>query len=246
MTGKRLLDNCRLPQAERQSSGRLYEAFLERGRGDLHKWHHYFEIYERHLERFRGSAVRLLEIGVFRGGSLRLWREYFGPDALIVGLDKDATCARFDGESGHVRIGDQADPSFLRSVLAEFGPFDVVIDDGGHTARQQIVSFELLYPEISETGVYICEDTHTNYWEIYQDAPQGVTLTRLALSAAGGLTRALYPNPESMERYGEPPARRQGSLEVPLLSATTYGISFYDSMIVFEKRPKPEPFHELR
>lgn len=243
---KRLLEPTSLQQAPRQSQGALYGAFLKSGRGDLHKWHHYFDIYERHLSRFRGATFRFLEIGVFRGGSLRMWREYFGAQAMIVGLDRDPSCARFDGEFGHVRIGDQADPAFLRAVLAEFGPFQAVLDDGGHTAQQQITTFEVLYPELDDNGVYLCEDTHTSYWKKFQDSTEFKSFTQLALNVANGLTQPLHADPNSFRRYGEPPDQRQGAVQVPLVTATTHGISFYDSIIAFEKRRKPEPWHEIR
>jgi len=243
---KRLYERVGLGQAARQSSGLLYEAFLKSSRGDLHKWHHYFDIYERHLARYRGRAFRFLEIGVFRGGSLRLWRDYFGPEARIVGLDRDPSCARFDGEFGHVRIGDQADAGFLRAVLDEFGPFDAVLDDGGHTAQQQIVSFEVLYPELAADGVYLCEDTHTSYWKSFQDSQQHTSFTQLALKIANGLTAALHTDPKSFRRYGEPPDQRVGVLEAQLVNVITHSVAFYDSMIVFEKRPRPEPWHEIR
>jgi methyltransferase family protein len=243
---KRLFDRVGLGQAARQSSGPLYEAFLNNARGDLHKWHHYFDVYERHLGRYRGQDFRFLEIGVYRGGSLAMWREYFGPKATIVGLDRDASCARFDGVHGRVRIGDQADATFLRTVLDEFGPFDAVLDDGGHTAHQQLVSFEVLYPELASDGVYLCEDTHTSYWKNFQDSPDFASFTQLALNAANGLTQPLHADPSSFRRYGEAPDKRVGAVQAPLLTAITHGVSFYDSMIVFEKRKKPEPWHEIR
>jgi hypothetical protein len=242
-----LFEPVALELAERQSSGELYERFLENERGDLHKWHHYFDIYERHLGRYRNhEAFRFLEIGVFRGGSQRLWREYFGTQALIVGVDKDPSCARFDGEFGRIRIGDQADPGFLRSILHEFGPFDAVLDDGGHTARQQIVSLEVLYPQVAPDGVYLCEDTHTSYWKEFQDAGPGVSFTQLALKLASGLTHSLHRDPLTFGRYALSPEERSGTLSVPHASAVTHSISFYDSLVVFEKRPKPEPWHQIR
>ena len=243
---KRLTERVFLSQGARQSSGPLYELFLSCKRGDVHKWHHYFDIYERHLSRFRGTDFRFLEIGVYRGGSLRMWREYFGPKALIVGLDRDPSCQRFNGEHGHVRIGDQADPAFLRSVLDEFGPFDAVLDDGGHTASQQIVSLETLYPEVKSDGVYLCEDTHTSYWKNFQDAPEHGSFTKLALTAANSLTRNLHADPKSFRRYAKQPGQREGNIAVPLLSGVTHSVSFYDSIVVFEKRPKFEPWHEIR
>jgi hypothetical protein len=145
-----------------------------------------------------------------------------------------------------VRIGDQADAGFLRAVLDEFGPFDAVLDDGGHTARQQLVSFEVLYPELALDGVYLCEDTHTSYWKNFRDSSEHTSFTELALKIANGLTQHLHADPKSFGRYGEPPEQRAGTLEAPRVSAVTHSVSFYDSIIVFEKRPRPEPWHEIR
>ena len=61
----------------------------------VNKWKHYFEIYDRHLSRFRDREITVLEIGVAGGGSLEIWRKYFGPKAKIVGLDINPDCSRF-------------------------------------------------------------------------------------------------------------------------------------------------------
>lgn len=147
-------------------SGELYRRFLDSaGRThQVHKWHHYFDIYERHFAPFRGRPVTVLEIGVFRGGSLELWRSYFGPEARIVGLDIDPACAALAGPRIDIRIGDQADPAFLRRVLDETRPPQIVIDDGGHRMGQMIASFEAIYPAMPVPGVYLVEDTHTCFW----------------------------------------------------------------------------------
>ena len=50
-------------------------------------------------------------------------------------------------------------------MVDRYGPFDIIIDDGGHTMEQQIASIETLFPALNEGGVYLCEDTHTSYWE---------------------------------------------------------------------------------
>ena len=148
------------------SDDELYRMFLT-GSGrtrPVHKWHHYFAIYERFFAPFRGRPVQLLEIGVQRGGSMQMWRSYFGPSARIVGIDIDPACAAFADEGSQVFIGDQADADFLRHVLAQTGTPDLVIDDGGHTASQQIVAFETVYPQLKCPGVYLVEDTHTAFW----------------------------------------------------------------------------------
>jgi cephalosporin hydroxylase len=118
------------------------------------KWRHYFEIYDRHFERFRGKRIRVLEIGVDHGGSLQLWKKYFGTDAHVVGLDIDPRCAAFAEDQIEVRIGNQADVALLKSL----GPFDIVIDDGSHRLQDQLASFAALWPVTN--GVYLIEDCH--------------------------------------------------------------------------------------
>ena len=134
-----------------------------KGGSPLDKWVHYFPIYDRHLATYRGSAIRVLEIGVYRGGGLAMLGHYLGPAAQIVGIDIDEL-ARTGAGRHVVEIGDQEDPAFLSSVAERHGPFDIVIDDGGHTMRQQIRSVETLFPLLAEGGVYIVEDCHTSYW----------------------------------------------------------------------------------
>jgi hypothetical protein len=108
--------------------------------------------------------VRFLEIGVSKGGSLDMWRSYFGPEAVIYGIDIDEACAQFDGRSAQVRIGSQDDPAFLASVVAEMGGVDVVLDDGSHDSRHIRASLDVLFPLLSEGGVYMMEDLHAAYW----------------------------------------------------------------------------------
>jgi hypothetical protein len=101
----------------------LYRYFLDRRSGlSMHKWHHYFDIYERHFAPFRGRGISMIEIGVHRGGSLRMWRDYFGPGCRIADIDIDPACAAVADEDISIFIGDQADPKFLREVLAQTGP----------------------------------------------------------------------------------------------------------------------------
>ena len=121
----------------------------------VHKWAHYLDVYERHLAQYRGRPITMLEIGVQSGGSLRMWRDYFGPAARVVGVDIDPRCARLEDPDTTVVIGDQEDPRFMASLAERFGPFDVVIDDGGHTMAQQARTLEVLWPAIRTGGVLI-------------------------------------------------------------------------------------------
>ena len=141
--------------------------FANQGR-TIHKWLHYLAIYDQLLEPYVGTAARMLEIGVFKGGSLGLWRKFLGDRAVVYGVDIDPGCARFDGETASVRIGSQDDPVFLRRVVAEMGGVDIVLDDGSHVASHQRASFEVLFPLLSEGGLYLIEDMHTAYWPSYE------------------------------------------------------------------------------
>jgi Methyltransferase domain len=147
------------------SSNPLFAAFLARKGGlVLDKWPHYFEVYDRYLARFRGTDARVLEIGVYRGGGLDLLHGYLGDRAHLVGVDVDPVAAQVASVKYTVELGDQTDAAFLARVVEEHGPFDVVIDDGGHTMEQQIASAEVLIPLMPRGSVYIVEDTHTSYW----------------------------------------------------------------------------------
>jgi SAM-dependent methyltransferase len=141
-----------------------------------HKWLGYFQVYDRELGRYHGKQPRVLEIGVYKGASLLLWRRFFGDGATIVGIDIDPACIAFNApEHGiHVEIGDQGDPSFLQAVIEKHGPFDIIIDDGSHVASHQIASFNSLFLNgLKETGIYFVEDLECMYWgntDGYRDA----------------------------------------------------------------------------
>jgi Methyltransferase domain len=150
--------------------GRVFLA--HRGRY-IFKWTHYIPAYDEQFGPFRkgfplpdGSfrPLRMLEIGVLHGGSLQLWREFFGPDAVIYGIDINPDVAAVDDPDLEVRIGSQDDPDFLRKVVSEMGGVDIVLDDGSHIAKHQRVSFETLFPLLSDGGIYAVEDLHTSYW----------------------------------------------------------------------------------
>jgi 23S rRNA U2552 (ribose-2'-O)-methylase RlmE/FtsJ len=226
----------------------LYRRFLE-GRTDspkLHKWHHYFDVYHAELAAFRGKPVRMLEIGVQQGGSLRMWQEYLGPQARIFGMDIDPATARHALPGGKVFIGDQADQDFLRRCLEETGPLDIVIDDGGHTMRQMINSFEVLYPTLNKPGVYIVEDTHTAFWGgSFADHPQRKTVYDLAFQVCKRL-QEWTGQAANFNRLAVPPDQRGAALPASRFCRETDSVHFFDSMIVFRRTTRPEPWREVR
>jgi hypothetical protein len=129
------------------------------GRG-IWKWQHYFEVYERHLSKFVGRESTMLEIGIYSGGSLEMWRDYFGPQCQIVGVDIEPSTKLYEDKSTRVLIGDQSDRDFWRRFREEIRSLDIVIDDGGHAPHQQRATMEELLPHLRPGGVFICEDIH--------------------------------------------------------------------------------------
>lgn len=124
------------------------------------KWRHYFDIYHRHFAKFVGQEVHVVEIGVFSGGSMGMWLDYFGSGCRVYGVDNQPACKAYESDSVEIFIGDQSDPSFWESFVKSVPRIDIVIDDGSHLPDHQIATFESIFTRISPGGVYLCEDVH--------------------------------------------------------------------------------------
>jgi predicted O-methyltransferase YrrM len=149
-------------------SNRLEQFAFQKKHRLMTKWLHYFEIYETHFSKYcEKKNVTMLEIGTFKGGSLQMWKDYLGSDAVIVGIDIDPDCKAFEEDNIHICIGSQNDPAFLQDVVEKYGPFDIILDDGSHEMEHQITSFETLFRTVKDGGIYAVEDLHTSYWEGY-------------------------------------------------------------------------------
>jgi SAM-dependent methyltransferase len=186
----------------------------------IHKWKHYFPIYERHFAPFVNRAVTLIEIGCGDGGSLQMWKRFLGPHAQIVGLDIEPKCAAFEDDQIAVRIGGQQDTAFLDTVLNEFGPPDIVIDDGSHVMAHVAASFAHLYPKLSKNGVYLVEDLHTAYWPEFGGGLRG---PESFIETAKALIDELNAD------------HARGALAPTEFTRTTQSMCFYDSVVVFER-----------
>lgn len=123
----------------------------------------YFHAYDEILSQFRGKEITFVEIGVLGGGSLFMWRDFFGPQARIIGVDLNPAAKKWESEGFEIFIGSQSDSNFWKDFVKKVGSVDVVLDDGGHTYEQQIVTVEELLESINDGGKLIVEDTHTSY-----------------------------------------------------------------------------------
>jgi hypothetical protein len=238
-----LTEKVRVEAATDTPENELFDIFS--ADTNVHKWHHYFDIYTKHFEAYRNRPIRMLEIGVFRGGSLRMWKEYFHPDSTIVGIDIDKSCKDHEiaDRKVFVRIGSQADPDFLARVNEEFGPFDIILDDGSHKTHHQNTSFGALFrPALVDGGCYMVEDVHTNYWLKHIDSED--TFIDLSKQMIDLMHEAYFNHIETNFRHEHPDAFEQ--LDLSYLAANLGGIAFYDSIVVFDKKKRHLPKSELR
>jgi len=116
------------------------------------KWLHYCDIYERHLGKFRGLPVTIVEIGIYSGGSIDMWRSCLGPDCRVIGVDIESACRSYERPGVEIEIGDQADPAFWRDFFARHPQVDIIIDDGGHQVHQQAPTLAAVLPHLVPGG----------------------------------------------------------------------------------------------
>ena len=141
-----------------------------------------------------------------------------------------AECKMLEEENTTVFIGSQSDKNFLRKISEQMPELDIVIDDGGHTMLQQKVSFDLLYMKVKEGGVYIVEDTHTSYWHAFHG---GLGHPNSFIEYSKKMIDSLYDGHVNNKKR----------LIVNERTRHINSIHFYDSIVVFEKLPRKEPFH---
>ncbi len=209
----------------------LEKYFRQNNKRLIQKWVHYFDVYDRHFSRFRGTEMTILEIGVSKGGSLQMWKDYFGPKAKIYGMDINPQCKALEEENIKIFIGSQADRKFLQEVKRSIPPVDILLDDGGHTMRQQIITYEEMFGHIRENGVYLCEDLMTSYW----------------LKYGGGVKRrgTFIEYSKNFIDFLNAHHSEQKSLPVSEFTRTADSIHYYDGIVVVEKKKREKPHDEM-
>ncbi len=165
------------------------------------------EVYRERFSAWADRPIRLLEIGIDRGGSLLFWADLFRhPQAAIIGLDLQPPPGPWP-DRVKALAGDQNDRRRLSQIAQEHGPFDLIIDDGSHFARETRHCFETLYgPALKVGGCYVIEDWAVGYWrgrdaryvgmvefvaELLQRAPQ-LSMSAVAISLKPGQAYALF------------------------------------------------------
>lgn len=199
----------------------------------LHKWDHYFEIYDRYFSKYINNEVVILEIGVSQGGSIELWQKFFGNKLKYYGIDINPRCIELESENVKIFIGSQEDKKFLTEVKSKIPDLDILIDDGGHTMKQQVKSFEILFSKIKNNGIYLCEDNHSSYWFEYGGGMKRKGTYIEYIKNLVDVMHLWYAGKNTFIKNHE-------------LKQDIYSIHFYDSIVVIEKKKITEPFNSQK
>ncbi|KOG32275.1 class I SAM-dependent methyltransferase [Streptomyces resistomycificus] len=200
-------------------------------RFDADKWggHWYTPHYQQYFAPLRDRRVKVLEIGVggydapdLGGASLRMWKHYFWR-GQVYGLDLYPKQGVTEPRLRTVQ-GDQSDAAFLTDFAREYGPFDVVIDDGSHFSQHVLTSFSVLFPQVRHGGLYVIEDMQSSYW------PGWGGSTDLNASATSmGFVKTLLDglnHQEQIRTPDQPPSQTE---------STVTGIHVHHNLAVIEK-----------
>jgi hypothetical protein len=127
---------------------------------------HYIKCYWEFFKNLRTQDIKILEIGVKDGDSLKIWRDFFSKESSIFGIEiNPKPLINFSQKNTEIFFGDQTDVLFLSEVVKKIGKVDIIIDDGGHTQDQLKTSFEFLFKYgLKEGGIYVMEDLGASYW----------------------------------------------------------------------------------
>jgi|688.fasta_scaffold204762_2 hypothetical protein len=146
----------------RNASRNLRESFDTSERSCI-KLDSYFQDYDELFQKIKSDKPTIVEIGILDGGSLLMWRNYFGPGARIIGLEKNPKVLEIENLGFEIYIVDQEIQENLSDVLAMIGNIDVLIDDGSHTSKGQISTCLASYRHMKNSGLIVVEDTHTSF-----------------------------------------------------------------------------------
>lgn len=217
----------------------LDQLALESGTDKSSAYHNYTKIYERFFGELREKPIRFLEIGIYKGDSVKLWENYF-PSAELHFIDISLNNVQYFSNRSHYHLVDQANiPALQLFAHSVSGEFDIIIDDGGHTQIQQISSFLALFPFVKKGGYYVVEDLHTSYWKLFG----GGGYNECPLAGNGTCIEFLKQLVEKVNYPGArtwcadiekmPPHLRK---DLDYFQEHIEGINFFSSLCIIEKR----------
>ncbi len=115
------------------------------------------KVYENLFGHLKGEEINFLELGLWGGGCLSMWDEFFGGSAKIVGLDVNEV-PQGDEHNISVYQGNQVDEILLDRISNTHGPWDIIMDDASHSGHETLASMMILWKHLKENGIYVVED----------------------------------------------------------------------------------------
>ena len=188
------------------------------------KYDTYFDAYDEVFSKYYKKDIVFVEIGVLGGGSLTAFRNYFGPKSRIIGIDLNpAMKEELEKDGFEIYIGDQSDPSFWSDFFQKVGNVDVILDDGGHTYKQQIITTVSVLPHINDGGLIVIEDTHTSYMKRF-GFPSKYTYLEFTKFIIDKINNKFFSN--------------QSDIVSSIYQSNIFSIQFFESIVVMHKNAK--------
>lgn len=191
-------------------SSATYDSF-QRSPYKAVKVNSYFAVYDHLLSYYRNQKITFVEVGVLNGGSLFMWRDFLGPNARIIGIDVNPAAKKWEKFGFEIYVGSQSDQAFWDDFKLRVPVIDVLLDDGGHTYDQQIITLEALAPIISDGGLIVVEDTHTSYMRGF--GPKKYSFINYAKNLIDRINMRYFSEASSEKRF--------------------WSIEFFESIVVF-------------
>tara|TARA_B100000795_G_scaffold179344_1_gene135754 strand:+ start:1027 stop:1932 length:906 start_codon:yes stop_codon:yes gene_type:complete len=184
------------------------------------KMESYFTVYDEIFKKYVGKNIIFVEIGVMHGGSLEMWKNYFGNNARIIGIDINPEAKKLENKGFEIYIGSQSSKDFWKNFYEKIGPVDVILDDGGHQNNQQIITAYESIKNINDGGMLVTEDTHTSYMSKFGN-PSKYSFINFAKNKIDKIN------------FRFPEFKDENNIEKKIFS-----INFYESIVVFNINSK--------
>ena len=178
----------------------------------------YFQVYEEIFSKYVGKKITFVEVGVLQGGSLFMWREYFGKNARIIGVDLHPNSKELEKHGFEIYVGSQSDKNFWKDFYSKVGKIDILLDDGGHVNDQQIITLNETIDNMNDDGTIMTEDVHTSYFKNFGNPSRFSFIN---------YTKHLIDVVNS--RFNETKIKKNNPFRKKI-----YSISFYQSVVVLK------------
>ncbi len=202
----------------------IFRKLFENSKLQSLKLDSYFNIYESIFDEFRKKPITFVEVGIFGGGSLFMWKKYFHPKSRIIGIDLNPKAKEYEKFGFEIFIGDQENPEFWKKFYNKVGKIDILLDDGGHTDIQQIQTLISSINKIKENGIIAIEDVHTSYLTEFGNPSSSsfINFSKKIVDLINSRFSGLNKLNKSKDEIKN------------LLKKNIYAINFYESIVVFK------------